>query len=658
MAGVPAVIISPSDALPHFNQPFARRGSSKRLFRQDAHEDFCSVDDEDLCDDIDSGIGSTTSSFSRTFSDCQIDEASNPDNDYTVRDIADGLKHGCTIGSSPKNSLQAAKQERYRASSGYGTGDSFDLSDSLGSSAASSVFYDVETVPSWQADCDRLIRELTTKKCIEDLDKIESFSDAKTRHVWFWQNNDFRADSISSDDLEMSASIEGSEGFVSAPEGTECHDDDSELCIIVDKKNASELHSASMCHSLTGGNIVKIECPCKQAHCLEARGLLKWLKKCYHLGHLQDCFLCERTLANIIIHNEECLELQCSLPFCHVVKERQQSLLRQPSIEEMKAEVSLVGKLSAMESMLSSLQSLSCMFWDDCQPGAAEAIPLAFLGRFGKFNVLLARMRKAENASTKPSTIVVKKVSRRESLLPALKIVKSFTSNKLVSLLDVLEGGDSHFVLISAFTSGVTFRELLLQVEKYGEWEWRNHFCQVVSALSFLHHYNILFLNWEVDNILVKSDGKQACLLISQGSLTLMPEGKKSIPVDETLQEMLSPYISAPEILQKEKVGFAADVWGCGILMYQLITKKVPHGSLRHLSWSEARRIILSDPEKWTPRVPDECPESCCGVLHQCFSWSPCDRPSVKALLQGSSKPIYSMGSDSFEEDYLTNAAL
>lgn len=96
-------------------------------------------------------------------------------------------------------------------------------------------------------------------------------------------------------------------------------------------------------------------------------------------------------------------------------------------------------------------------------------------------------------------------------------------------------------------------------------------FKQLINAYKSLHEHNIIHRDIKPDNILFK-----------EGTLKLADFGfcKKLKFADDLTQTSLgSPLYMAPEVLNNDIYSSKADLWSCGVILYQLLFGKCPYGT-------------------------------------------------------------------------------
>lgn len=94
----------------------------------------------------------------------------------------------------------------------------------------------------------------------------------------------------------------------------------------------------------------------------------------------------------------------------------------------------------------------------------------------------------------------------------------------------------------------------------------RFYLATIVLALKYLHSFNIIYRDLKPENL----------LLDSRGYLRLTDFGFAKIVDDRTWTLCGTPEYLAPEIIQSDGHGKAADWWACGILCYEMVVGYPP----------------------------------------------------------------------------------
>lgn len=84
----------------------------------------------------------------------------------------------------------------------------------------------------------------------------------------------------------------------------------------------------------------------------------------------------------------------------------------------------------------------------------------------------------------------------------------------------------------------------------------------------------------------------------------------------------------APEVIRNEPCSEKVDVWGFGVVLWELLTLEVPYKDMDSsaIIWGVGNNSLFLP-------IPSTCPEGFKLLIKQCFSSKPRNRPSFKIIL-------------------------
>ncbi|HXB25073.1 MAG TPA: serine/threonine-protein kinase [Gemmatimonadaceae bacterium] len=118
----------------------------------------------------------------------------------------------------------------------------------------------------------------------------------------------------------------------------------------------------------------------------------------------------------------------------------------------------------------------------------------------------------------------------------------------------------------------------------------------ICEAVQYAHRHLVIHRDLKPSNILVRPDGSVALL---DFGIAKQIEGLGT-PVDHTRTGLrfMTPAYAAPEQLRGDRAGVQTDVYSLGVVLYELLTERLPF-DLAHRTPGEAQTIILEhDPVK------------------------------------------------------------
>ncbi|KAI9844916.1 MAG: hypothetical protein M1837_005202 [Sclerophora amabilis] len=152
---------------------------------------------------------------------------------------------------------------------------------------------------------------------------------------------------------------------------------------------------------------------------------------------------------------------------------------------------------------------------------------------------------------------------------------------------------------------------------------------QTLDGLAYLHHNGILHRDLKADNILLDLDG--TCK-ISDFGISKKTDNIYGNDITNSMQG--SVFWMAPEVIRSQGQGYSAkvDVWSLGCVVLEMFAGRRP--------WSkdEAIGAIYKLGSLQAPPIPEDVSETispeAIGLLWDCFTIDPSDRPTAKTLLK------------------------
>ncbi len=151
----------------------------------------------------------------------------------------------------------------------------------------------------------------------------------------------------------------------------------------------------------------------------------------------------------------------------------------------------------------------------------------------------------------------------------------------IVSIYDFGQAGDMYFLAME-YMDGMNLRELI-DARALNPNEALGVFVQVCNALSYAHAEGVVHRDIKPENILFNKQGHVA--LADFGLARLAMDSNAEISITQTRQAMGTLNYMAPEQYENPKsVDHRADIYALGVLLYELMTGKIPRGSFPPVS--------------------------------------------------------------------------
>ncbi|KAH7915311.1 kinase-like domain-containing protein [Hygrophoropsis aurantiaca] len=126
------------------------------------------------------------------------------------------------------------------------------------------------------------------------------------------------------------------------------------------------------------------------------------------------------------------------------------------------------------------------------------------------------------------------------------------------------------YLALEVIPSG-TFHDIIVKRGPFDATTARFYFSNIACGLEFLHDYNVVHRDLKPGNILVKPDGYLAIADFGYARHEL-----NSKRTDSWLM-VGTPVYMAPELIERqETTGAGVDWWAAGIILYEMVTKRLP----------------------------------------------------------------------------------
>lgn len=192
----------------------------------------------------------------------------------------------------------------------------------------------------------------------------------------------------------------------------------------------------------------------------------------------------------------------------------------------------------------------------------------------------------------------------------------------LVSIIDVFND-NKYLTTVYEWVEGGNLFDVIHQSQKYSEKEAANIIQQLLQVIGYLHSNNIVHRDIKPENIMynaeicqIKLVSLSLCRVFEPGKMLTSCRGTPSYMAPETIAESYN-----------EKV----DVWACGIILYALITSRLPFNAINDeeilLSISSGK-YELDAPEfsRFSPLAKE--------LVQNLLTFDPAERPSALEAIQ------------------------
>ncbi|MFF4636113.1 serine/threonine-protein kinase [Streptomyces olivaceus] len=148
---------------------------------------------------------------------------------------------------------------------------------------------------------------------------------------------------------------------------------------------------------------------------------------------------------------------------------------------------------------------------------------------------------------------------------------------------------------------------------------------QIADALAASHTDGVVHRDLKPANVLLKQTGGEMHPMLTDFGIARLAD---SPGLTRTHEFVGTPAYVAPESAEGHPQTSAVDVYGAGILLYELVTGRPPFGGGSALE-------VLHQHLSAEPRRPSTVPDPLWTVIERCLRKNPDDRPSAENLAHG-----------------------
>src|SRR5690606_1518952 len=148
---------------------------------------------------------------------------------------------------------------------------------------------------------------------------------------------------------------------------------------------------------------------------------------------------------------------------------------------------------------------------------------------------------------------------------------------------------------------------------------------QIADALGASHADGVVHRDLKPANVLLKQDGGEMHPMLTDFGIARLAD---SPGLTRTHEFVGTPAYIAPESAEGRPQTSAVDIYGAGILLYELVTGRPPFSGGSALE-------VLHQHLSAEPRRPSTVPDPLWTVIERCLRKSPEQRPSAENLARG-----------------------
>ncbi|AVH58440.1 MULTISPECIES: serine/threonine-protein kinase [Streptomyces] len=259
------------------------------------------------------------------------------------------------------------------------------------------------------------------------------------------------------------------------------------------------------------------------------------------------------------------------------------------------------------------------------------------LGRGATGTVWRARQRETAGAEAavpgQPGETVAIKVLKEElandadvvmRFLRERSVLLRLTHPNIVRVRDLVVEGDL-LALVMDLVDGPDLHRYLRENGPFTPVAASLLTAQIADALAASHADGVVHRDLKPANVLLKQDGGQMHPMLTDFGIARLAD---SPGLTRTHEFVGTPAYVAPESAEGRPQTSAVDIYGAGILLYELVTGRPPFAGGSALE-------VLHQHLSAEPRRPSTVPDPLWTVIERCLRKNPDERPSAENLARG-----------------------
>mmetsp|Transcript_414 Transcript_414/g.1010 ORF Transcript_414/g.1010 Transcript_414/m.1010 type:complete len:443 (-) Transcript_414:574-1902(-) len=178
--------------------------------------------------------------------------------------------------------------------------------------------------------------------------------------------------------------------------------------------------------------------------------------------------------------------------------------------------------------------------------------------------------------------VAIKKMARKDfsykelqQLQREIYVSTSVTHEHLVQTFDVFENS-SHIFMVMDFCAGGPLYKVLAMQAKFTEAEAADAMTQIILGVKYLHDHGVVHRDLKPENVLCVSESSPLQVKLADFGLAYFVEDQTPGAHIVPTSMIGTPGYVAPEIVKKERTDCAVDMWSCGVILYIMLSGKMP----------------------------------------------------------------------------------
>lgn len=203
-----------------------------------------------------------------------------------------------------------------------------------------------------------------------------------------------------------------------------------------------------------------------------------------------------------------------------------------------------------------------------------------------------------------------------KKVLRECEIMTSVAHPHVVNFLGQYQAEDCLYLVLELVTGGELF-DYLLKTGRQTEEQARKLFRQLIDAVYYCHKMNVCHRDIKPENLLLDQGGNIKVADFGYAQYMRNASDGSSGWVETSCG---SPHYASPEVIIGDRyVGFQADIWSCGVVLFALLTGGLPFDD-------ENLQKLLHKVKRGAFQIPSWVPEDAADLVRRMLTVDPAGR--------------------------------
>ena len=203
-------------------------------------------------------------------------------------------------------------------------------------------------------------------------------------------------------------------------------------------------------------------------------------------------------------------------------------------------------------------------------------------------------------------------------------ILRKLSHPHVIEALDFFVADDQAVLVLELF-EGLSITAAARSTYGLAESASQRLFKQLMLAIDYLHHRQIIHRDIKGENVLV-SQNLMDLRLIDFNSARCLLEGG-------SLTNAGTQEYASPEVCRGEPHSTSSDVWCAGLCLYLMLAGHLPRRGHQYKSFEAFKQAVSTEAVVLKGRI-EKCSEACKELIQQCLQLDTSQRPSTEVILQ------------------------